>query len=240
MRAVSILYRRELGAYFRSHIGYIVAALLLLVDGVLFQWALTGKKLSAEALRLFFLYSGGLVQVAGIVLSARLIAEERNTQTIVLLHTSPIRNFEIVIGKYLAALTFLTIIIALTMYMPLLILINGKIADGQLVVGYLGLFSLGACSLAIGTFASALAKSQLVALAIGGTINGLLTLLYPLSEKLDPPLKTVLSQLDMWWIRFQQGPMVGILHLKDVVFYGAIVYFFLYLAIKTMEAKRWQ
>ena len=61
-----------------------------------------------------------------------------------------------------------------------------------------------------------------------------------LGGKVDPPLKDVLEQIDLWWVHYQYGFQKGILNLKDVVYYVATTYFFLLLAIKTLEAKRWQ
>jgi ABC-2 type transport system permease protein len=242
MRTISILFRRELAAYVRSPLGYVVAALLLLMDGVLFQAQVLGSsaRLSAEVLNGFFMFTGVVVQVAGIALSVRLITEERQQHTIILLNTSPVRDVEIVLGKFLAALVFLTGMIILSLYMPLLIMVNGKITVSQLVVGYVGLLLLGASSLAIGIFASSLARQQLVAFAVAGAINGLMVLLFPLALTLDDPLKHVFETLDLWYVHFQDGFMKGIVNLSDVVYYLAVIYFFLLLATKTLEAKRWQ
>jgi ABC-2 type transport system permease protein len=242
MRAISIIFRRELAAYLRSPMGYVVATLLLLIDGVLFQTYALGveRALSADVLRAFFLYTGIVVQIAGIALSVRLVAEERQQHTIVLLNTSPIRDVEIVLGKYLAALTFLVGMILLSLYMPVLIMVNGKISGMQLVVGYLGLILLGATSLAIGLFASTLAKQQLIALAVAAAINALLILLFPLGNAIDEPLKTVFAQLDLWQVHFFESFRVSVFNLSDAVYYLAVIYFFLLLATKTLEAKRWQ
>ena len=242
MRTISIIFRRELASYIRSPLGYVVAALLLLVDGVLFQtYALSSTpRLSAEVLQGFFMYTGVVVQAAGIALSIRLITEERQQHTIVLLNTSPVRDVEIILGKFLAALVFLIGMIALSIYMPLLIMVNGKITVSQLLAGYLGLLLLGAASLSIGIFASAMARQQLVAFALGAAINGIMVLLFPLAMKLDPPLKPVFEHLDLWYVHFQDGFMKGILNTMDIVYYLAVIYFFLLLATKTLEAKRWQ
>ncbi len=241
MRATSIIFKRELGAYLRSPIGWVVAAVLLLVDGILFQTQAMGDKhLSADVLRAFFIYSSVVVGIAAIALSIRLVAEERQTGSIVLLNTSPVRDVEVALGKFLAALAFLTIMIAMTFYMPLLIKINGKVSWGHVAVGYLGLVLFGAASLAIGLFASSLARHQLVAAVVGAALLASLGQLFPLADKLDPPLKGALGQLDVWWIHFQQGFASGIVNVKDIVYYLALTYFFLLLTVKTLEAKRWQ
>lgn len=242
MRATSIIFRRELGAYLRSPVGYVIAALLLLVCGILFQAQALGggKQLSADVLRKFFQFSSGTTIVLAIALSIRLIAEERQTHTLILLNTSPIRDVEIILGKFLAAFVFLCGVVLLSLYMPLLILVNGKITASQVAVGYIGLFLIGAASLAIGVFASSMARHQLVAAVLGAALAGIMYLLYELARKLPAPLSTVFQDLGLWHTHFQSSFMQGVFSLKDAVYYLAVTYFFLLLAAKTMEAKRWQ
>jgi ABC-2 type transport system permease protein len=241
MRATSIIYRRELGAYLRSPFAWVIAAVLLFVDGVLFWgYAMGGEQLSAQVLERFFYFSSGVSIAAGLLLSFRLISEERQTHSMVLLNTSPIRDSEIVAGKFLAALTFLFVLLLMSLYMPMLIKVNGKITMAQVAVGYLGLLLIGAAALAIGMFASAMAKNQLIAGVAAVAMLFLMCLLYLFAKKLDSPVREVLQELDLWWIHFQNGFMRGILNLKDVIYYFAVIYFFLLLAVKTLEAKRWQ
>ena len=241
MRAISIIYRRELGAYLRAPYAWVVAFVILLVQGILFQaHAMSGEQLSAMVLERFFWLSSGVAMAAGLLLSFRLIAEERQNHSMVLLSTSPVRDAHIILGKFFAAQTFLILLLALSFYMPALIKVNGKITFAQVFVGYVGLVLLGSAVLAMGIFASSLTKNQFVA-ALGALgIMILMCLLFPLAKKLDAPVSDTFKELDLWWIHFQQGFMRGVLNLKDVVYYVAVIYFFLLLAVKTMEAKRWQ
>jgi ABC-2 type transport system permease protein len=158
----------------------------------------------------------------------------------ILLNTSPIRDTEIILAKYFAALTYMGIILLISLYMPLMIKVNGKISGAQIFVGYLGMFLLGSASLAIGIFASALTRYQILAALIGLFGVLILCFLFPLGKKLDEPVRGVLENLDLWWVHFQGGFMRGVINLKDVVYYVAVTYFFLLLAVKTLEAKRWQ
>ncbi len=241
MRAISIIYRRELGAYLRSPFGWAIAAILLLVDGVLFQsQAMVGEMLSADVLVKFFEFTGVVACIAAVVLSGRLIAEDRQTHSMVLLNTSPVRDTEIVIGKFLSAVTFLAIMMALSLYMPLLIKVNGKVTGAQIFVGYFGVLLLGATVTAIGVFASALTKHQLLAYVIAAAITGIMSLLYPLAVRLDEPVKGALSLIDLWWIHYQNGFMRGVVNVRDIIYYIGVTYVFLLLAVKTLEAKRWQ
>jgi ABC-2 type transport system permease protein len=241
MRATSIIYRRELGTYLRSPYGWVIAAVLLLLFGLLFQgFAMSGEMLSAYVLERFFYVASGIPLVGGVLLSFRLLSEERQNHSMVLLNTSPVRDSEIVLGKFLAALTFLAIVLALSVYMPILIKVNGKITTAQVVVGYFGMLLLGAATLAIGLFASAMTRQQLIAAVVSAALVVVMCFIHLLGSKVDPPLKDVLEQIDLWWVHYQYGFMKGILNLKDVIFYVAATYFFLLLSIKTLEAKRWQ
>jgi ABC-2 type transport system permease protein len=241
MRATSIIYRRELGTYLRSPYGWVIAAVLLLLFGLLFQgFAMSGEMLSAYVLERFFYVASGIPLVGGVLLSFRLLSEERQNHSMVLLNTSPIRDSEIVLGKFLAALTFLAIVLALSVYMPILIKVNGKITAAQVVIGYFGMMLLGAATLAIGLFASAMTRQQLIAAVVAAALVVVMCFIHLLGGKVDPPLKDVLEQIDLWWVHYQYGFMKGILNLKDVIYYVAATYFFLLLSIKTLEAKRWQ
>ena len=75
---------------------------------------------------------------------------------------------------------------------------------------------------------------------LGASLAGIMFLLYELAKKLPAPLSTVLQDLGLWHVHFQSSFMQGVFSVKDLVFYLAVTYFFLLLAAKTMEAKRWQ
>lgn len=240
MRAVTIIYRRELLVYFQSIIGRSIGALALLIMGIGFQVFQAKTSLSGEMLAQFFYVSSAVAIGMGILLSVRLISEERQNGSLLLLSTSPVRETEIVLGKFFAALTFIAIVLAMSVYIPLLIKSEGRITGSQIFVGYLGLFLLGSATLAIGVFASTIARQQIVAAALGTAIVVIMLLLFQLGTKVDPPMKDVLAEVDLWWIHYQQGFMKGIFNLKDVIYYVATTYFFLLLSVKTLEAKRWQ
>ncbi len=243
MRSALVIARRELTGYVSSSMGWIVAAAMLLVDGLLFYaMALgpaAGPRLSAIVLGRFFWVTSGLVPIAAVALSVRLLTEERQLETLVLLGTAPVRDREIVLGKFLAALAFLTVLTMLTIYMPLLVLVNGKISFGQVFVGYLGLLLLGAAVLAIGLFASSLTRHTLLAVVVGAAITGGMFLFYPLAAVLSPPLSDVLASLSLHGQRFL-GFQMGVLHLRDVIYYVSVTFFFLLVATKILEAKRWE
>ena len=184
MRAMWLIARRELGAYLRTMTGYVIGAILLLVDGLLFQALALGgpDKLSAEVLSLFFLYSSGLTVIASVFISMRLLSEERQTGTLVLLISSPVHDWEIVLGKFLSAFLFLAMVLTISVYMPLLIFVNGKISLGHLVAGYTGLLLIGASGLAIGTFGSSLARTQVLAAIFSGCMTTAMVVIWMLAK----------------------------------------------------------
>jgi len=240
MRNVALLARRELGAYFKSPMGYVIAAIVLFVDGLLFNYyALGGNtpKFSAEVLQLFFAFATFMSMVSGILLSMRLIAEEKQLGTLTLLLTSPVHEHEIVLGKFLSALTFFAVMTLATIYMPLLIFVNGKVSFGHIFAGYLGLLLLGGLALSIGLFASSLATSQIVAAVTGGAILAAIYLCYLGANIADPPLRQILSfispQRHLQW-------QTGVLHSKDVIYYVSGMYLFLLLTTHVMQARRWR
>lgn len=242
MSNVWLIVRRELASYVRTPSGYFIAAAALLLEGLLFNaFAIGGteERLSADVLRIYFYWAGIVTMLGGVVFSMRLLAEERARGTDVLLFTSPIREGEVVLGKYLSALAFLTVVTLLSLYLPALIFVNGKVSLGHIAAGYLGLFLLGASTLAVGTFASALTRNPFLAVLLSGLFVGLLELCWPLGQIADPPLTEVLSYVALHTMHF--GPFSrGLLQLSDVVFYLGVVYVSLLAATKVVEAQRWR
>jgi ABC-2 type transport system permease protein len=241
MNAALMIAARELRAFARSPIGYVVAAVALLGEGIYFYAGglSRGALLSAQVLSVFFEALGGGTMVVAALLAMRMLAGERETGTLVLLSTAPVREREIIIGKFLAGLCFLTLLAALTFYMPALIFVNGKVSIGHILTGYLGVVLLGAASLAIGLFASALAPNQIIAAVLGGIILLVFFFMFLVAPVTDPPINGFLNGLAIYHVR-QRSFMTGVLKLENVIFNLAVAYFFLLAATKTLEARRWR
>jgi ABC-2 type transport system permease protein len=240
MRNALLVAGREMGAYTRSLLGWAIAAAALLIEGVYFSaMGLTGTRMSADVLKEFFNGASGVTMIVAVLMSIPLLAGERERGTLVLLNTAPIKDAEIVVGKYLAALAMVLLVTVLSVYMPLLIFVNGKVSAGHVAVGYAGIALLGSAALAIGMFASALSRSQVMAAILGGLLLAVMVTLWLLSKVADPPVSSFLSALALHHQR--QFPfMTGVLKLENVVYYVAVTYFFLLAATKTLEARRWR
>lgn len=241
MRNIALLARRELAAYFKSPMGYIIAAIVLCVDGLLFNAFAMGSspRLSSEVLSDFFYYSSGTTMIACIFLSMRLIAEERQTNTLTFLFTAPIKDHEIILGKFISAFLFFSLLTLLTIYMPLLIFVNGKVSLGHIFGGYLGLLLLGSASLAIGIFGSSLAKTQIIAVVASGSLVVVLILFWLLARITEAPIRDVAAFMALHGKHFKPF-QDGILNSRDVVFYLSLTYLFLLLSTHVLQTRRWR
>jgi ABC-2 type transport system permease protein len=242
MNAILLIARRELGAYFRSWTGYIIIAAVLVLDGLLFNAFALGSGMdhkSSDVLAQFFYFSSGVTMSASVFISMRLLAGERESGTVNLLYSSPVRDYEIVIGKYLSALGFLAVLLAASVYMPLMVMVAGKISFGHVFVGYLGLFLLGSAAIAIGTLGSALTRSQILSVILSAVMVVALLTMWWVGRVTDRPLSTIFENLALWQIHFAPF-MQGIVHLRDIVFYLAITYVALFAATRVLEARRWR
>ncbi|HJZ87041.1 MAG TPA: ABC transporter permease [Polyangia bacterium] len=241
MKPILLIARRELAAYLRSMSGYAIMAAALFVDGLFFNgMALGGEaKRSSEVLAVFFQIAGGVTMIASVLLSMRLLAEERQAGTITLLYSSPLRDREIVIGKFLSALVMLAIITAATVYMPALILVNGKISWGQVGAGYLGVLLLGSAALAVGTFGSSLARSQVIAALISACMVAALVVCWMLARVTERPLSEIFAALALWNRHFPPFTE-GVVHLRDLTYYVGITYVALFGGTRVLEARRWR
>jgi ABC-2 type transport system permease protein len=236
-----LIARRELAGYLRTLSGYIIIAAILVLNGLFFNAYALGKTavLSAKVLSKFFDYSSGFTMIASVFISMRLLAEERQAGTLPLLYSSPLRDRDIVLGKYLAGLVFLALYLACTLYMPLLVMVHGKVSAGHVFAGYLGLLLLGSASLAVGTFGSALASNQVIAAILSGVMLGALLVCWMLAAIIEQPLADVFSAMAVWNQHFPPFA-AGLVHVRDVAYYLVLTYAALFGATRVLEARRWR
>ncbi len=241
MKGMMLVVRRDLSAYFNSMWGYLVVASILVIDGLLFNaYSLgTSARYSTKVLEEFFYFSFGTTMVAAILLTMRLLAEERQTGTALLLDASPLSDTQIIVGKYLSALAFLSLLTLSTLYMPALIFVNGKVALGQIAAGYLGLLLAGSAAVAIGTFGSSVAKNQLFAAVISSFGVVFLLITWMLARKTEAPFSDVLSYMSLFDKHFQPF-MRGRVNIDGIVYYLSVTFAFLMLSVRWMSSRRWK
>ena len=241
MAKVLLVARRELRAFFSTWMGYIIAAAALFIEGLLFNAYAVGSspKLSAEVLSDYFYFASGIAMVAGIFLAMRLIAEEKQNGTLVLFYTSPISERQLIYGKFLSVFAFLLVIQAMSLYLPALIFINGKISFGHLASGYLALILIGAAAAAISLFASAISPNQLVAGVTGTLFLVTFLVLWMVADIVEAPFKEIFGYLAIHNRHFPPFSQ-GIVHTRDLVYYGSVIVFFLECSVRVLEARRWR
>lgn len=237
--------QKELVTYFSSLLAYVAIALFLGVSGFYFYTNLS-----------FFLMSGGFDLVRGLwqyqlqdmrqvmlvllpLLTMRLFAEERRLGTLELLWTYPLRDVEIVLGKYVAALLVLAIMLGGTMLYPLLLLpSHAEVPFGPIGAGYLGLFLVGAAFLACGTLISSLTESQVLAAAVTYTTLLFFWMITWNEFAVGAPVLSLLSSVSLFdrFFTFSRG---GI-DLRDVSFLVLFSAVFLAWTVLALGSRRWR
>ena len=172
MRNTWAIAWKEIRGYFTSPVAYVVALIFVALTGYFFVRSvdsiLSGPNFPEASLRdTLRQISVFILPWLAPVLTMRLLAEEQKMGTIELLLTSPVRDWEVVAGKYIASLLTLVVTIALTSYYVLLLYAFGDPDSGPVLSAYLGLFLFSAAALEIGLMASSLSSNQIVAAVIG-------------------------------------------------------------------------
>lgn len=241
MSGIFLIARRDFSAYVNTVWGWAILAMALLINGVLFNaTGLTNTaRYSAEVLESFFYNTGGVTLVAAVLVTMRLFAEERQTGTILLLDSSPLSEAQIVVGKYLSAMGFLSLFLALTLYMPGMIFVNGKVSFEEIGTGYLGCLLMGSAGVAVGTWASAISRNQILSGAVAAVINVFFVACWILARVLDAPFKGLFSYVaffDRHFMPFQEGR----LNTESVFYFASVTFAFLLLSTRSLIARRWE
>jgi ABC-2 type transport system permease protein len=162
--------RRELGGYFATPLAYVFIVIFLVLAGVLTFFVGDFFERGQADLQVFFTFHPWLYLVLIPAVSMRLWAEERNSGTIELFLTLPIRLSEAVLGKFLAAWLFIGIALALTFPFWLTVLFLGEPDNGVILASYIGSWLMAGAILAIGAAVSAATKNQVIAFVVSAAI----------------------------------------------------------------------
>lgn len=236
MSATWAISKRELRTYFNSPVAYIVATAYLLIAGFLFWSGLMVEK-QAE-LRQYF----GLVPIFFCFLipaiTMRLLAEEKSAGTLELLITMPVRDWEVVVGKFLAAFALVATIIGLTLVYAISVSFVGPIDKGPTYGGYLGLTLMGGAYVGIGLMASSLTRNQIVAFIIAFAISFSLYLVGRVAPLLPPALQPVLAFLSI--DAHFESIARGVIDTRDVLYYLSVMVVSMVIATVSLESRKWK
>ena len=255
MRNIWIICRKELRSYFVSPIAYLLLTMFGIVSGFFFWVYVRGfveygmemqmrgqmfpMNVNEQVIRPLL---SNLAVIGGLffipMMTMRLFAEEKRTGTIELLATSPIRDVEVILGKWLAALTLYACMLAFTALDFAFLFRFGNPDWKPLAVGYLGLLLQAGALLAIGTLISTLTRNQIIAGVATFAVCVLLWVMSAVSEFEYSTWSRVLSYLSInaHFESFEKG----LLEIKDAVFYVSMIFLGLFLTARSLESLRWR
>ncbi len=237
MRNTWLIAGKEFRSHLTSPMAYVVVGIFLLLTGFFFTNYLTSTSLADTSIRGFVEPGAVLLLLFAAVLTMRLMAEEKKLGTWELLLTAPVRDTEVVLGKFLGTLGILAAMLVLTMYYPLLLLIFGDPDIGPIITSYIGLFLLGSAALAIGLFASSLTANQIVAAVVSGAILFALWFVGMAASYVSPAIGRLISYVSL--STYFPSFIVGVIDTRAVVFYLSVTALFLFLTIRSLETGRW-
>ena len=251
MTSLLAIASKEIRTYFASPMAYVVGAAFLAITGFFFV-ASVSDPFAESSIRGFLAGAVFFLIFMAPALTMRLLAEEQKLGTLELLLTSPVREVEIVVGKFLASFVMLMLTLALSFYFVILLFAYGDPDPGPLFVGYMGLMLYSAAALSIGIFSSSLSGNQIVGLVVGAGLLTALTILDFISERSTGAASQILEglqlgasfsvfDLDSFGIA-PSGHFAdfarGVISLGDISYYLSISAIFLLLAIISLELRR--
>jgi len=233
----SIIYRREVQSFFSSPVAYITLVVFLLINA----WFFTSTFFLINESDLRTLFS--VIPIVYIffvpAITMGLIAKEKNTGTMEFITTLPFTDGEIIIAKYLAALTLLGTALAFTLVHFFTLLVVGNNIDiGALISGYLGLLLVGGAYAAIGTFGSTVTDNQITAFIISFLIIFVLFILDKILMFVPGSLSSILQYLSIDY--HLNNISRGVIDSRNLVYLGSLILFFLLISIRILEMRKWR
>ena len=195
MSTATTVAKREIKTYFNSPVAYIVVTVFMLIAGYLY-WSQLFLEKQAE-LRYYFTLSPLIFTFIIPAMTMRLLAEEKGSGTLEMLITMPVRDWEVVLGKFLAGLAMLATVVGMTCFYAISLMLLGPVDKGPLITGYLGLLLMGGAYVSIGVMASSLTRNQIVAFILAFAISFALFIFGQVQQYAPEWISPVLAFLSM-------------------------------------------
>lgn len=247
MRNVWIIANREYKRYFADWIPYMIAFVMLFVLGIFFYLNLQIAVIQpgyAPGVEIFLAPIATMLVLLIPAITTRLLAEEQRLGTIELLFTSPVRDWEIVIGKWLGGFMLILTIIAVTFVYPLILnqMVEPGIDQGQFISGYLGITLMGAALIAVGVAVSSFFSNQIAAFI---TTLGVFIIIWWILEPVTRITGTSGGNIELirylnFSDHFFSNLFNGIIDLRDIVYYVSVTALSLMVASISLEMRRWR
>ncbi len=237
MRNTLTIAGKELRSYFTSPMAYALAVFYLGVTGLIFVMIFLLSP-QAQAEHISELIGTMLFLALFIIpmLTMGLFAQERSSGTMELLMTRPVRDWEVVIGKFLATVSLFMSVIMLSLSYPVILGVVAKVDWAMILTGYLGLLLAGAAFAALGIFASSLTSNQIAAAIIAVFMLLFLWLVGALSYSVSQSLGDVFKHLSV--LENYQDFSKGIIDTKNIIYFLSLIFVSLFLAVRTIENRR--
>jgi len=236
MSAALAITKREMRTYFNSPVAYIVVTVFMLLAGYLF-WNTVFIERQAE-MRGYFGLMPMLFTFIIPAITMRLLAEEKGSGTLELLITMPVRDWEVVVGKFLAAVALLAVLLALTLVYAITLAAIGPLDKGPAYGGYFGLLLMGAAYAAIGVMASSLTRNQIVAFLLAFAISFALYLFGRVVQIVPPAIQPLVAFLSI--DNHFEAISRGVIDTRDVFYYLSIMAISLVVATVALESRKWK
>lgn len=228
---------KETKAYFTTPTAYIVGAMFLVLTGIFFVFDMT-RPFAEASVRNFVSWASLFIMFLAPLLTMRLLAEEQKLGTLELLLTAPVRDWEVVLGKYIASFITLMVTILFTFYYVILLYVFATPDTGPILSAYFGLVLYGSAALAIGIMASSLSGNQIVAAVVGIGILLTLSFIDRIALIVEGIAADVLNGISMnaHFTDFARG----VIDTSHIVYYVSMAAVFLFIAVRSLETRRWR
>src|SRR5579883_271112 len=237
LRNIGTIAGKELYTYFASPIAYLVIAAFLVTNGYLFSIILFGCR--SASMTGVFSDMAIIMLFLSPAITMRLLSEEQKSGTIELLLTSPLRESELVLGKWLAAMAFFIVMLILTLPYPLFLMKYGQPDLGPILAGYVGTIMLVGIFLAVGLLLSSLTQNQIVAWAMSFGVLLVLWLFQGAGQNFGTGGAASVIQYLALAPHFD-GFTSGNIQVKDLVYYASLILVALFLTTRVIETRRWR
>ncbi len=238
MRNILSIAYKELSTYVTSPMAYIIAGVLLALTGVFFIDSVDQPFALASVRGLLRNTAFFLMPLIPPIMTMRLFAEEQKLGTLELLLTAPVRDFEVVLGKFLASFAILGGSLLLTLFYVFILRFYSDPDIGPVLSAYFGILLYSAGALAVGVLASSLTGNQIVAATVGFGIILMFSVVGNVSSVVGGAAATILGHLSM--TNHYESFSQGIVDTTDVLYYVILCAVFLFLAVRSVESRRWR
>ncbi|MBM3262695.1 MAG: ABC transporter permease subunit [candidate division Zixibacteria bacterium] len=256
MQGLLAIWTREFRAYFISPIFYAISTVFIIIISVMFFQSLEYyQQIFMQAAQypplmerininemimrpMFNTMSFVAVLILMPMLTMRVFSEEKKTGTIELILTSPVRDWHVILGKFMAAFSLYAAMMGLTLIYPLVLQIYGDPDWGPIWTGYAGLLLMGASVITIGLFVSSLTENQIVSGVVCFGVALILWMLDFATDTIEGPLGEAIAYLSV--TRHFDTFEKGVVDTTDLLFFVSFIFFGLFITVRSLESTRWR